>query len=177
MFPDCGATGCGWFAHGIPRVSIKISGTHALNRLFCGGIGAPFTGSPAGAARLRPSSTAELLRPRPATELAQLLPQREPFGRERERSDLIRDGQTGNHFLAESCSFQACFLQLERSLTCVTGRLLQIFWQEHFRFSLLQPVAAFAIVDLCDRKLFRFFRKASIFSTVHVGKKTLYRQC
>ena len=60
---------------------------------------------------------------------------------ERESSDLIRDGQTGNHFQrAESCSFQACFLQLERSLTCVTGRLLQIFWQEHVRSSLLQPV-------------------------------------
>ena len=48
----------------------------------------------------------------------------------------------------------------------MTGSLLQIFRQEHFRFSLLQPVAVFAIVDLCDRKLFRFFSKASIFSTV-----------
>ena len=102
-----------------------------------GRIGAPFRGSSAGAAPLRPSSTAELLRPLPATELVQPLPQREPFGRERERgasgerqrSDLERerDGQTGNHFHAESCSVRACLLQLERSWICVTGFFPRFF--------------------------------------------------
>ena len=64
----------------LPSKRVEGEQTNAWNRRFCGGIGATFKGSPAGAAPLRPSSMAELLRPLPATELVQPLPQREPFG-------------------------------------------------------------------------------------------------